>query len=108
MLGRQPIEIVEDQRIWLIFVASLALDPGDKDTPFDDLKSDLATPDFETFLKRIQTRWPRALDGSDAKGARAKMLRPRRPQPRTTRGETRSVPEHRERTGGQHGRPPRV
>ena len=74
MLGRQPIEAIEDQRVWLIFVASFARHPLGKDTPFDDLKSDMDTPEFESFLKRLQSRWPRALDGSDAAGAKQVLL----------------------------------
>ena len=68
MLGRQPVDAAEDQRVWLIFVASFARHPEGKKHPFEDLKSDMGEPELETFFKRTETRWPRALDGSECQG----------------------------------------
>ena len=70
MLGKQPLDAGVDQRVWLIYVAAFALHPIGDGTPFDDLKSDLATLDLEAFATRMQSRWPRALDASDVAGAR--------------------------------------
>ena len=74
MLGRQPVEVVDDQRVWLIFMGSYALHPLGKDHAFEDLKSDLKTPEREAFLDRILSRWPAPFDAADTATVRKTML----------------------------------
>ena len=62
MLGRQPLAIVEDQRIMLIYVGCFALHPAGKTEPLDDLKCELSTPRAEPFLDRVRKRWPLILE----------------------------------------------
>ena len=58
----------------LIYIGSFALHPAGKTEPFDDLKCEMGTPDFETFLKRVRTRWPLILDASDTAKARQTLF----------------------------------
>ena len=74
MLGRQPLEVIEDQRVWLIYVCCFALHPLDKDHPFDDFKCEMGKPALDPFLARVQSRWPRALDASDKAEAKQTLL----------------------------------
>ena len=74
MLGKQPLDAGADQRIWLIFMASFALHPAGKDHAFEDLKSDLTTPELEAFLDRILSRWPAPFDAADTPTVRNTML----------------------------------
>ena len=48
MLGRQPLDILEDQRILLIYIGCFALHPAGKTEPLDDLKCELSTPEART------------------------------------------------------------
>ena len=57
LLGRQPVDAVEDRRIAEIFVASHALNPVG-DSPFDDLKSDMGTSALVRYRKEVTARWP--------------------------------------------------
>ena len=74
MLGKQPVDAAEDQRVRLIYAASFALKPLGKRDAYEDLKSDMGTLDYEIFLKRIQARWPRELDTNDTEKANAMLL----------------------------------
>jgi hypothetical protein len=74
MLGKQPLDAGADQRIWLIFMGSFALHPLGKDHAFEDLKSDLTTPELEAFLDRILSRWPAPFDAADTATVRKTML----------------------------------
>jgi len=74
MLGRQPVEVVEDQRVWMIYVGSFALHPAGKDNAFLDLKADMGAIDFAAFLERIRSRWPLLLDASDTPKARQTLF----------------------------------
>jgi hypothetical protein len=74
MLGKQPLDCAQDQRVWLIFVASFALHPAGKDHAFEDLTSDLGTIELEGFLDRILSRWGLLLDASDTPKAKQTLL----------------------------------
>ena len=72
--GRQPIEVVEDQRVLLIYIGTFALHPLGKKHPLEDLKCEMETPDLDAFLDRAQTRWPLILDASDTPKAKQAMI----------------------------------
>jgi hypothetical protein len=74
MLCRQPVDVVLDQRVWLIYVASFGLHPAGKAHAFDDLKSDMGTIELEAFLPRVRSRWGLLLDASDTAGCRQALL----------------------------------
>ena len=74
MLGKQPVDAVEDQRVRLIYSASFAMSPRGKRDPYDDLKADMGTIDLENFVKRIQSRWPQELFTNDFEKAKAMLL----------------------------------
>ena len=74
MLGKQPVDAAEDQRVRLIYSASFALSPRGKRDPYDDLKADMGTIDLENFVKRIQSRWPQELFTNDFEKAKAMLL----------------------------------
>ena len=57
LLGRQPVDAIEDRRIAEIFVASHALNPVG-DSPFDDLLSDMGTSALVRYRKAVKARWP--------------------------------------------------
>ena len=57
LLGRQPVDAIEDRRIAEIFVASHALNPVG-DSPFDDLLSDMGTSAHVRYRKAVKARWP--------------------------------------------------
>jgi len=57
LLGRQPLDAVEDRRIAEIFVASHALRPVG-DSPFDDLLSDMAPSALDRYRKDVKAKWP--------------------------------------------------
>ena len=57
LLGRQPVDAVEDRRIAEIFVASHALNPVG-DSPFDDLLSDMGTSALVRYRKAVKAQWP--------------------------------------------------
>ena len=56
MLGKQPLDAVDDQRVWIIFVGSRALHPLGTTSAFEDLKTDLGTVGLEEFEKRLNPR----------------------------------------------------
>jgi hypothetical protein len=74
MLGRQPIEIVEDERVLLIYIGSFGLHPAGKKHPLEDLKCEMETPDLDVFLERAQSRWPLILDASDTPKAKQALF----------------------------------
>ena len=74
MLSRQPLEVVEDQRILLIYIGSFALHPTGKADPFGDFKCEMETPDLEPFLERVRTRWPLILDASNTPKCKQALL----------------------------------
>src|SRR4029077_3991156 len=74
MLGRQPIEIVEDERVLLIYIASFGLHPVGKKHPLEDFKCEMETPDLDVFLERARSRWPLILDASDTPKAKQALF----------------------------------
>ena len=74
MLGKQPVDAAEDQRVRLIYAASFALSPLGKKDAYEDLKADMGTIDLEKFRKRIQARWPRELNTNETDKAKAMLL----------------------------------
>jgi hypothetical protein len=74
MLGRQPLEVVEDQRVMLIQIGSFALHPAGRTDPLDDLKCELGALELEPFLERARTRWPLILDSSDTPKAKQTLF----------------------------------
>ena len=74
MLGRQPIEVVEDERVLRIYIASFGLHPVGKKHPLEDLKCEMETPDLDAFLDRAQSRWPLILDASDTPKAKQALF----------------------------------
>ena len=57
LLGRQPLDAIEDRRIAEIFVASYALNPVGHG-PFDDLLSEMDTSQHVRYRKAVKARWP--------------------------------------------------
>jgi hypothetical protein len=74
MLGRQPIELIEDERVMLIYIGSFALHPLGRKHPLEDLKCEMEAPDLDAFLDRAQSRWPLILDASDTATAKQALL----------------------------------
>jgi hypothetical protein len=74
MLGRQPLDVLEDQRVLLIYIGSFALHPAGRTDPLEDLKCEMSTPEVEPFLKRVRTRWPLILDASDTAKAKQTLF----------------------------------
>ena len=57
LLGRQPVEAIEDERVATIFVASQALYPGDEN-PFNDLESDISFLKISQYELEVMEQWP--------------------------------------------------
>ena len=57
LLGRQPLDAIEDRRVAEIFVASHALNPVGNG-PFDDLLSDMDKSQHVRYRKAVKARWP--------------------------------------------------
>jgi hypothetical protein len=74
MLGRQPLDVLDDQRILLIYIASFGLHPAGKRDPFGDFKCEMGTPELEPFVERVRTRWPLILDASNTPKAQQTLL----------------------------------
>ena len=74
MLGKHPVDAALDQRVRLIYRATFALNPLGKKDPYEDLKSDMVTIDYDNFVKRIQSRWPQELFTNDFEKAKAMLL----------------------------------
>src|SRR5262249_34479272 len=70
MLGLNPIEVVNDQRVALIFLASFALHPEGKDHAYQDFKSEMGTLEAQGFVERIRSRWPLLLDCGNPRRAK--------------------------------------
>ena len=73
LLGRQPLDAIEDRQVAEIFVASSALDPaGHK--PFDDLLSDMGTTEHVHYRKTVRARWPDLVSADDTAGCRQILI----------------------------------
>jgi hypothetical protein len=57
LLGRQPVDAVEDRRVAEIYVASHAINPVGE-SEFDDLLSDMETSQLVRFRETVWARWP--------------------------------------------------
>jgi hypothetical protein len=56
LLGRQPLDAIEDRRVAEIFLASRALSPAGGGA-FDDLSSEIGTGAHEHYQKEVKARW---------------------------------------------------
>jgi hypothetical protein len=74
MLCWHPLDVLEDQRILIIYTGCFALHPAGKSDPLEDLKCEMSTVEAEPFLKRARTRWPLILDASDTAKAKQAMF----------------------------------
>jgi hypothetical protein len=74
MLGKQPIDAVEDKRVALIFDLSFALRPREKESPYDDLKSEMSTPETRGFVERVRRQWGLLFDMRETPKVKEMML----------------------------------
>jgi hypothetical protein len=65
LLGRQPVDAIDDLRVTEIFVASHGLHPVGK-TEFDDLLSDMGDDQHERYRKTVRGRWPELFRAREA------------------------------------------
>ena len=72
LLGRQPVEAIDDQSVALIFVASHFLH-RDGTRVFDDLLSDMKESKLDRFRKRVKVAWPEVF-GNEEPGACRQLL----------------------------------
>src|SRR5947209_1470448 len=73
MLGRQPMDAPDDERVLSIYLACDAMDPG-APTSFKDLATELATDEAEAFGERVQGRDARGRKPADAAAGKAVLL----------------------------------
>jgi hypothetical protein len=57
LLGRQPLEAIDDERVAGIFFANHVLKP-ERDTAFYDLWSDLEKESLPIWIKNVKVQWP--------------------------------------------------
>jgi hypothetical protein len=74
MLGKQPVDLALDQRVWLIYSASFGLHPAGREHAFLDLKSEMGKIELDEFVDRVQSRWPLLLDASDTPKCKHSLL----------------------------------
>jgi hypothetical protein len=74
LLGRQVVDVARDERVNLIFVASFALYTKDREDAYEELQSDMGTPELAAFLKRVRTRGPLVADAGDPTEARRALI----------------------------------
>ena len=74
MMGKQPIDAVEDKRVVVIYLASYALKPTIGVNAYDDLEADMDAIEHKAFLNRIRTRWPLVLDAGKTDEAKTMLL----------------------------------
>ena len=72
LMGKQPLDVVTDERVALVFLGSYALHPTPAQ-PFANLLCDMTTASFKLFRNRIIQRWGAFLDPSDTAKARRMM-----------------------------------
>jgi len=73
LLGRQPLDAIEDRQVAEIFVASSAIDPaGHK--PFDDLLSDMGTTQYVHYRKALRAQWPDLVSADDTARCRQILI----------------------------------
>jgi hypothetical protein len=73
MLGRQPLEAVDDKRVMTIYLSCWTMDPADQHG-FGDQRGELAAKETKLYVDRLNAREP--LDGAPAspEEARAALL----------------------------------
>jgi hypothetical protein len=71
MLGRQPLEAVDDKRVMSIYTCCWRMDPADSHE-FTDLTSELGAGERGTYMDRLNAREPMVPEGPEA--ARATLL----------------------------------
>ena len=59
MLGRQPLEAVDDRRVMAVYLSCWAMNPAERNG-FDDLINDLAPKERTVYLERLNGRDPMA------------------------------------------------
>ena len=57
LLGRQPIDVVDDRRVAVIFIASDGVNLSEESV-FDDLRTDLDDQALKQVADRVKMRWP--------------------------------------------------
>ena len=73
LLGRQPLDAIEDRRVAEIFVASHALNPVGE-SPFDDLLSDMTTMALDRYRKDVKAQWPDLVSTKDTAQCRQILI----------------------------------
>ncbi|MFI5461638.1 MAG: hypothetical protein ACHRXM_40150, partial [Isosphaerales bacterium] len=73
LLGRQPLDAIEDRRVAEIFVASHALNPVGE-SPFDDLQSDLTTTALARYREDVKAQWPDLVSTTDTARCRQILI----------------------------------
>ncbi len=73
LLGRQPLEAVDDQRVMAIYLACWAMEPGSAHG-FTDLIPELTAKERPVYLDRLNAREPMAHMPAGPAAARAELL----------------------------------
>ena len=72
LLGRNPVDGIEDRRVAEIFAASHAIRPAGK--PFDDLLSDMTELEQESHVKKVVAMWPDLSQKGEPEKARQSLI----------------------------------
>ena len=73
MLGRQPLEAVDDRRVMAIYLCCWTMDPEEQHE-FTDLMSELAPQERTVYLDRLNARESMAAMPASPEAARAELL----------------------------------
>jgi hypothetical protein len=73
LIGRQPVQAVEDRRVALIYVASNEIEHLD-DGPFAELESDMSCERVSLFERNVEQQWPDLFDIEGEAQARAALI----------------------------------
>ena len=73
MLGRQPLEAIDDRRVMAVYLSCWAMNPAERNG-FDDLINDLAPKERAVYLDRLNGRDPMAGMPEGPEAARAELL----------------------------------
>jgi hypothetical protein len=74
LMGKNPSDAALDERVNLIYVASLALHPIGRVHAYEDFKCELTTPELENFKERIRLRESLILDAQNTAKAQGALL----------------------------------
>ena len=72
LLGRQPVDAIDDRRVADLFAACHAIHPSGE--AFDELLSDMGQSDLEDYLKELKARYPDLVGADDSEKARQILL----------------------------------